>query len=75
MASREVLGIIADNLRKAGWSSVCVSTVDSCGRTMFVGDAHCDDGQRLVVRADKKLTAFVKLESAKHMSGHARHKN
>jgi hypothetical protein len=31
---------------------------------MFVVDAHRDDGKRLVVRADEKLTAFLELESA-----------
>jgi hypothetical protein len=56
--------IIADNLSKAGWSWGCVATVDSNGRTIFVADAHCDDGKRFVVRADEKLTAFVELESA-----------
>ena len=56
--------IIADNLSKAGWSWGCVSTVDSHGRTIFVADAHRDDGKRLVVRADEKLAAFVELESA-----------
>jgi hypothetical protein len=30
---------------------------------MFVADAHRDDGKRLVVHADEKLTAFVELES------------
>ncbi len=34
------------------------------GRTIFVVDAHRDDGKRFVVRADEKLTAFVELESA-----------
>jgi len=38
--------------------------VDSRGLTMFVADAHCDDGKRFVVRADEKLTAFMELESA-----------
>jgi hypothetical protein len=61
--SREVLGIIADNLSKAGWSWGCVATVDATGRTTFVADAH-RDGQRFIVRADEKLTAFVELESA-----------
>ena len=56
--------IIADNLSKAGWSCGCVSTVDSNGQIIFVADAHRDDGKRLVVRADEKLTAFVGLESA-----------
>jgi hypothetical protein len=41
-----------------------VSAVDSNGKTIFVADAHRDDGKRLVVRADEKLTAFVELESA-----------
>jgi hypothetical protein len=37
--------------------------VDSQGRTIWITDAHRDDGKRYVVRADKKLTAFVELES------------
>ena len=53
--------IIADNLRKAGWSWGCVSAVDSRGRTIFVADAHRGDGKRFVVRADEKLTAFLEL--------------
>jgi hypothetical protein len=56
--------IIADNLSKAGWNWGCVSTVDSDGRTSFVADAHRDDGNRFVVRADEKLTAFLELERA-----------
>jgi hypothetical protein len=56
--------IIADNLSKAGWSWGCVSAVDSRGRTIFVVDAHRDDGKRFLVRADEKLTAFLELESA-----------
>ena len=56
--------IIADNLSKAGWSWGCVATVDSRGRTIFVADAHRDDGKRFVVRANEKLTAFMELESA-----------
>jgi hypothetical protein len=56
--------IIADNLSKAGSSWGCVSTVDSNGRTIFVADAHRDDGKRFVVHGDEKLTAFVELESA-----------
>jgi hypothetical protein len=34
------------------------------GETIFVADAHRGDGQRFIVRADEKLTAFVELESA-----------
>jgi hypothetical protein len=54
--------IIADNLSKAGWSWGCVSAIDSNGRTIWIADAHRDDGKRFVVRADEKLTAFVELE-------------
>jgi len=34
------------------------------GRTIWIADAHRDDGKRFVVRADEKLTAFLELESA-----------
>jgi hypothetical protein len=51
-------------LSKADWSWGCVAAVDSRGRTIFVDDAHRGDGNRFVVRADEKLTAFVELELA-----------
>jgi hypothetical protein len=54
--------IIADNLSKAGWSLDWVSAMDSGGRTIWIADAHRDDGKRFVVRADEKLSAFVELE-------------
>jgi hypothetical protein len=38
--------------------------MDSKGRTIWIADAHRDDGKRYVVRADEKLTAFMDLESA-----------
>ena len=56
--------IIADNLSKAGWSWGCVAAIDSNGRTIFVADAHRDDGKRFVVHADEKLAGFVEPESA-----------
>ena len=56
--------IIADNLSKAGWSWSCVAVIDSRGQTMWIVDAHRDDGKRFVVRADEKLTAFLEPESA-----------
>jgi hypothetical protein len=46
--------IVADNLSKAGWSWGCVATVDSNGQTIWIVDAHRDDGKRFVVRADEK---------------------
>jgi len=56
--------ITADKLSKAGWSWGCVSALDSEGRTIWIVDAHRDDGQRFVVHADEVLTAFVDLERA-----------
>jgi hypothetical protein len=53
---------VAQNLSKAGWTWGCVSAVDSQGRTIFVADAHRADGQRFIVRADDKLTAFLELD-------------
>ena len=49
---------------KAGWSLGWVSALDLEGRTIWIVDAHRDDGKRLVVCADEKLTAFVKLVGA-----------
>ena len=66
---------IADNLSKAGWSLGCVSAIDSDGRTIWIADAHRDNGKRFVVHADEKLTAFLELESAVRMSGWACIKN
>jgi hypothetical protein len=56
--------IIADNLHKAGWSWGCVSALDRQGRTIWIADAHRDDGKRFVVHADEILTAFLELERA-----------
>jgi len=50
--------IIADNLSKAGWSLGWVSAVDSDARRIWIVDAQRNDGKRLVVHADEKLTAF-----------------
>jgi hypothetical protein len=56
--------IIAENLSKAGWSLGWVSALDCECRTIWIADAHRGDGQRFVVRAEEKLTAFMELESA-----------
>jgi hypothetical protein len=55
---------IADNLSEAGWSWGCVSAIDAQGRTIWIVDAHRDDGRRFIVRADEILTAFLELERA-----------
>jgi hypothetical protein len=40
--------IIADNLSKAGWSWGCRRNSGCQRRTIFVADAHRDDGKRFV---------------------------
>jgi hypothetical protein len=57
--------IISKNLSNAGWRWGCVSAVDSNGRTIWIADAHRDDGNRFVARADEKLTAFIELGSSR----------
>jgi hypothetical protein len=52
-----------------------VSAIDSDCRTIWIVDAHRDDGKRFVVRADEKLSAFVELGSAIRVSDEALHKN
>ena len=56
--------IVADNLSKAGFSWGYVSAIDSNRRTIWIVDAHRDDGRRFIVRADEKPNAFLELESA-----------
>ena len=58
--------IIADNLKKAGFRLGWVSALDVEGQTIWIADAHRGDGKRFVVRADEKLTAFLKLQRAIH---------
>ena len=41
-----------------------MAAVERNGRTIFIADAHRDDGKRFVVRADEQLTAFTELELA-----------
>ena len=52
------------NLTSNGWSLGHVSTLDSHGRTIWIADAHRDNGKRFIVRADEKLTAFLELQRA-----------
>jgi hypothetical protein len=49
--------------------------VDSNGRTIFVADAHREDRKRFIMRADKKLTAVMELESGSRVSGKTLLKN
>jgi hypothetical protein len=53
--------IIADNLSKAGWRLGCVSAIDSSDQTIWIVDAHRNDGRRFIVHADEKLSALLNL--------------
>ena len=64
--------IIADNLHEAGWSLGCVSAIDAYGRTIWIVDAHRDNGKRFVVTTDEKLTAFLELSCSGAVSRHTR---
>jgi hypothetical protein len=50
--------IIGDNLSNAWWSWGCVSAIDREGRTIWIVDAHRDDGKHFIVGADEKLTVM-----------------
>ena len=39
-----------------------LAAIDSDAQTIWIANAHRDDGKRFVVRADEKLTAFLELE-------------
>ena len=60
----EILRNLADSLKKHDWTYGYVSAIDSHGRTIWIVDAHRDDGKRFVVRAHEILTAFLELEAA-----------
>jgi hypothetical protein len=45
-----------------GW----LSAVDSNGRTIWIVDAHRDNGKRFVVRSDELLNTFLQLERITH---------
>jgi hypothetical protein len=60
----EILRNHRRHLKTAGWSLRSVSALDLEGRTIWIVDAHPDDGTRFVARADEVMTAFVEFESA-----------
>ena len=60
--------VIADNLKKAGWSCGCVASVDYEGQTIWTVNAHRNDGKRHIVLAYELSTAFRELERAVHQS-------
>jgi regulator of protease activity HflC (stomatin/prohibitin superfamily) len=66
-AEREKRAVIleAEGMRQLNISAFswgCVSAIDANGRTIWIADAHRDDGNHFIIRADEKLTAFLQLE-------------
>jgi hypothetical protein len=57
---------VTDNLSKAGSRLGYVSAVDCEGRTIWIADAHRDDGKRFVVRADGRADCVSGTESTIH---------
>jgi hypothetical protein len=55
---------LRDEVLKKRTSFKKTAAIDFNGRTIWITDAHRDDGKRFIVRADEKLTAFVELEVA-----------
>jgi hypothetical protein len=58
--------ILGNNCRQAQQSRGCVSGIEREGRTIWIIDAHRDNGKRFVVRSDELLTAFLELERITH---------
>jgi hypothetical protein len=58
--------LVADKLSASGRSWGCISAIDSSGRTIWIVDAHRDNGKRFVVRSDEMLSAFLELERIMH---------
>jgi hypothetical protein len=58
--------LIADNLSASGWTWGCVATIDCSARTIFVADAHRDDGKRFVVRSEEKRFLSLNELPANH---------
>jgi hypothetical protein len=56
--------LVAEKLSKAGWTWGCVATVDSNGRTIWIVDAHRDNGKRFVVRSAQELTCVSRTRTS-----------
>jgi hypothetical protein len=64
-SAHEILGNNRRQSQETRLEFGLVSAVDCEGRTIWIADAHRDDGKRSVaVRADEILTAFLEVESA-----------
>ena len=55
--------IIADNLKKAGWSWGCVGALDTQGRTIWIADAHRDTESVSSCVQTKSLARLLNLNA------------
>jgi hypothetical protein len=65
---KRVLGNHRRQSQQSRMELALVSAVDSQGRTIWIVDAHRDDGKRFIVRSDELLAALLELESAMRLS-------
>jgi hypothetical protein len=65
----ECVTVIATNFNKRRWDLGWALSVVDKARTIWIADAHRDDGKQFIVKADEKLTAFLELESAIRVCG------
>jgi len=56
-----VIAVRRPKERESAASWGCVSAIDSNGRTIWIVDAHRDDGKRYVVHAEELLMEFQPL--------------
>ena len=54
--------IIAEKSQESGLELRLHLAIDSHGRTIWIAEAHRDDGKRFIAQADEKLRAFIELE-------------
>src|SRR5262245_51483052 len=54
--------LIADSLKREGWSLGWFGFTTAEGVRMWSADAKCNDGPRIIVQAESLGTAFVELE-------------
>ena len=55
--------IIADNFRKPGGVGAVCQRLIPAGETIWIADAHREEGRRYIVQSDELLSAFLELEA------------
>ena len=58
------MGLLSPELWLRRSLIIIAKELDREGRTIWIADAHRDNGKRFVVHAYEKLTSFLELEAA-----------